>query len=257
MLPEVDACLLVCIRPSGRAREFTVSPVPMEWRMTFPEPAVGVFTPAGTWPRRLRRHCVIGCADPGPNPSAVSSGSSPVRGRSLGRATARSVPSCRPGISTDAQDAVVDVGHAPRRRVACVKAMPCQSLGEPGHGAVHPEMAAVKRGKGAGNCRSLACLVNRFVNRTLRDSTRRGETGETERDGICPVRRGHRTRERRLETVETYVVWLITQRSRVQIPPPLPRPEALSRTEEGPSACGLCTDLCTGACSSRCAQAAP
>ncbi len=27
---------------------------------------------------------------------------------------------------------------------------------------------------------------------------------------------------------------LITQRSRVQIPPPLPRPEALSRTEKGP-----------------------
>jgi hypothetical protein len=34
---------------------------------------------------------------------------------------------------------------------------------------------------------------------------------------------------------------LITQRSRVQIPPPLPRPEALSRTEKGPFACGLCT----------------
>ena len=38
---------------------------------------------------------------------------------------------------------------------------------------------------------------------------------------------------------------LITQRSRVQIPPPLPRPEALSRTEKGPSACGLLTDLLT------------
>jgi hypothetical protein len=33
------------------------------------------------------------------------------------------------------------------------------------------------------------------------------------------------------------VVVLITQRSRVQIPPPLPRPEALFRTEKGPSAC--------------------
>ena len=49
------------------------------------------------------------------------------------------------------------------------------------------------------------------------------ETEPTERDGICPVRRGHHARERRLETVETDVVWLITQRSRVQIPPPLPR----------------------------------
>ena len=44
------------------------------------------------------------------------------------------------------------------------------------------------------------------------------------------------------ETGETCVVWLITQRSRVQIPPPLPRPEAPSRTEKGPSACGLLTD---------------
>ena len=36
------------------------------------------------------------------------------------------------------------------------------------------------------------------------------------------------------ETPETHVVWLITQRSRVQILSPLPRPEALSRTEKGP-----------------------
>jgi hypothetical protein len=81
-------------------------------------------------------------------------------GRSLGRATARSVPPCRPGISTDAQDAVVDVGHAPRRRVSCVKAMPCQSLGEPGHGAAHPEMAAVERrqkGRGKLQIISLSC----------------------------------------------------------------------------------------------------
>jgi hypothetical protein len=80
------------------------------------------------------------------------------------------------------------------------------------------------------------------------DAARQYETGETEpteRDAICPVRRGHRTRERRLETGETDVVWLITQRSRVQIPPPLPRPEALSRTEKGPLACGLLTDLLT------------
>ena len=48
-----------------------------------------------------------------------------------------------------------------------------------------------------------------------------GETDPTGRDGICPVRRGHHTRERPPETPETHVVWLITQRSRVQIPPPL------------------------------------
>ena len=44
-----------------------------------PEPAVGVFTPAGTCPGRLRRHFVIGYADPGQNPSAVTFGSSRVR----------------------------------------------------------------------------------------------------------------------------------------------------------------------------------
>ena len=46
------------------------------------------------------------------------------------------------------------------------------------------------------------------------DAARKYETGETEpteRDEICPVRRGHRTRQRRLETAETDVVWLITQ----------------------------------------------
>src|SRR6185437_5340183 len=48
-----------------------------------------------------------------------------------------------------------------------------------------------------------------------------GETEPTERDVICPVRRGHHARERQPETPETHVVWLITQRSRVQIPPPL------------------------------------
>ena len=47
--------------------------------------------PAGTCPGRLRRHCVIGYADPGQNPSAVRFGSSRVRGRGLGRA-ARSLP---------------------------------------------------------------------------------------------------------------------------------------------------------------------
>ena len=47
------------------------------------------------------------------------------------------------------------------------------------------------------------------------DAARQLETGETEptkRDGICPIRRGHCTRERQPETAETCVVWLITQR---------------------------------------------
>jgi hypothetical protein len=52
-----------------------------------PEPAVGVFTTAGTCPGRLRRHCVIGFADPGQNPPDVRSGSYRVQGRGLSRTT--------------------------------------------------------------------------------------------------------------------------------------------------------------------------
>jgi antitoxin YefM len=47
-------------------------------------------------------------------------------------------------------------------------------------------------------------------------------------------------------TWETYVVWLITQRSRVQISPLLPRPEAGSRTENRPLACLMLTNLAHG-----------
>ena len=81
-----------------------------------------------------------------------------------------------------------------------------------------------------------------------RDATGRVETWETQRtrhERPPSVRRGQRGDQRPRETPETHVVWLITQRSRVQIPPPLPRPEALSRTEKGPSACGLLTDVLT------------
>ena len=46
-------------------------------------------------------------------------------------------------------------------------------------------------------------------------------------------------------TAETGVVVLITQRSRVQILPPLPisQVKGLFRFRKGPSCCGLCTDL--------------
>ena len=40
-----------------------------EMWLASPEPAVGVFTPAGTCPGRIRQHCVIGYANPGQNPS--------------------------------------------------------------------------------------------------------------------------------------------------------------------------------------------
>jgi hypothetical protein len=61
-----------------------------------------------------------------------------------------------------------------------------------------------------------------------------GETGQTDCAVLGLVRRGHRIRERPPATGETRVVWLITQRSEVQILPLLSRPEAISRTEKGP-----------------------
>jgi hypothetical protein len=42
----------------------------VKMRVSSPEPAVRVSTPAGTRPGRLRRHGVIGYADPGQNLSA-------------------------------------------------------------------------------------------------------------------------------------------------------------------------------------------
>ena len=69
-----------------------------------------------------------------------------------------------------------------------------------------------------------------------RDATGQAETGKTQkiRDDFIPhVCQGQRGDWRLPETPETYVVWLITQRSRVQIPPPLPRPEAFLEQRKG------------------------
>jgi hypothetical protein len=49
-----------------------------------------------------------------------------------------------------------------------------RSLGESGHAAASRDGSDGRARRGAGNCRSIGCSVNRFVNRTLRDSTRRG-----------------------------------------------------------------------------------
>ena len=92
-----------------------------------------------------------------------------------------------------------------------------------------------------------------------RDAAGRVETREmqqTRHERPPSVRRGHSGDQRQGETAETHVVWLITQRSEVQILPPLPRPEALSRTEKGPSACGVLTDLLLDLASGRLAQLA-
>ena len=59
------------------------------------------------------------------------------------------------------------------------------------------------------------------------------ETPQTRHERAPSVRRGQRGNQRQSETAETHVVWLITQRSRVQIPPPLPRPEVGSEQGSG------------------------
>jgi hypothetical protein len=87
--------------------------------VAFHEPAVGIFTPAGTCPRRLRRHLVIGYADPGQNPSAVKFGSSRVRGRGLGRAGRGPVAGRRPDVGDEDQGVTVPgvmYGWEPRGR---------------------------------------------------------------------------------------------------------------------------------------------
>jgi len=153
-------------------------------------------TPAGTCPGRLRRHCVIGCADPGQNPSAVRSSSSRVRGRGLGRATVRPVPPCRPAAVTTNRTPRPGVGRDRRRRVASGHGRATrQLLGEPGHGAVHPGMAAMEGREGCGNCRSIACSVNRFVNRTRRDSTRQGRRSRLSEIGLSGPPRSPSPRE--------------------------------------------------------------
>ncbi len=94
------------------------------------------------------------------------------------------------------------------------------------------------------------CCAGRFRNPICARICARDATGKTEMGEMQKIRddlaaqawRGQGGHWRLSETAETPVVWLITQRSRVQIPPPLPRPEALSRTERGPFACGLLTD---------------
>ena len=182
---------------------------------------------------RLRRHCVIGCTDPGQNPSAVRSGSSRVRGRGLDRVTTRSLH--RAGLASVLTTRTLRSASGTPAGDASPASRPC-------HEAVAwrartwccaPGMAAAgRKGRGAGIGRSFACCKPICKPDAARQLETR-ETEPTERDGICPVRRGHYARERRPETSETNVVWLITQRSRVQIPPPLPRQRPSFEQEEG------------------------
>jgi hypothetical protein len=69
------------------------------------------------------------------------------------------------------------------------------------------------------------------------DASGRCETGEMQknRDNLTPpIRTGQRDDQRLPETAETYVVVLITQRSEVQILPPLPGETVLRTLSGGP-----------------------
>ena len=143
-------------------------------------------------------------------------------GEDLCRPTAPSVPRCSPAAEMTARAPQPDVGHERRRRVVCQSHAARQSLDEPNM-VPRPRKTAAEDRRGCGKLQ-----INRLFCKPIckPDAARQhgtGETEPTERDMVCPVRRGHRTRERQPETPETRVVWLITQRSRVQIPPPLLR----------------------------------
>ena len=84
---------------------------------------------------------------------------------------------------------------------------------------------------------SSASSANGIANGTWRDRARRHATPATRRDHV-PGRRG---RAGTGETPETGVVWLITQRSQVQILPPLPGQRPLPILE-GASACRVLTE---------------
>ena len=66
-------------------------------------------------------------------------------------------------------------------------------------------------------------FVHGFVHETLREGIETEEREQAGHEHAPSIRRDQRTGERPPGTAETGVVWLITQRSEVQILPPLPR----------------------------------
>ena len=69
-----------------------------------------------------------------------------------------------------------------------------------------------------------------------RDAAGQAETKETQKTDSgfgTSVCRAQHAEQRLPETTETHVVWLITQRSRVQIPPPLRRCSSEALSEHG------------------------
>ena len=116
---------------------------------------------------------------------------------------------CRPGRTGQGRWSRLNRSEPPRP----VNGQVTRSLRESERDGRGPRTAATRRtGKAQETADQSPCSVNRFVKPDAARQFETGETEPTERDGICPVRRGHRGRERLPETSETQVVWLITQR---------------------------------------------
>jgi hypothetical protein len=161
-------------------------------------------------------------ADPGQNPPAVRSDNSRIRGGAWAEQRRGRCPGADPaavmttgarrGLASGTTGSDASRVEAAPLAVAWRVRTRCRAQGR-------------QRRQGAEGCWKLQ--IDRLFCKPIckPDPARQYETGETEpteRNGICLVRRDHHVRERLLETPETHVVWLITQRSRVQIPPPLP-----------------------------------
>jgi hypothetical protein len=117
------------------------------------------------------------------------------------------VPQCRPGSGDD------DWGRAARRRAQSEAtrraSRPSRSaiawLVRTWCGALRMAGAEAKLQINSPPCKPI-CKPDAARQHEIR------ETEPTERDVICPVRRGHYARERQHETAETGAIWLITQR---------------------------------------------
>ena len=139
------------------------------------------------------------------------------------------------GVPGTAQSATSPRISRPRTIMPSWPAMPCGSF---------PGSREPRRSESPGRAdRSCARIC-------ARDAAGQVKTGETQRHGYEHARLvgpGHRAHWRLHEFPETGVVVLITQRSQVQILPPLPslQVRGLFRSWKGPSVSGLCTSLCT------------
>ena len=177
----------------------------VEWRVTTPEPSGGLFTPAGTCPGSAAPTLDRTRLPSGPAPAGFGgrawAGQRHGRCRRAGLASVLMTRTPRSASGTPGADASPASG--PCREAVAWRARTSCRVSRDGS----------RRRSGRGVSLQINSLFCKPICKP--DAGRRHETGETEpteRDGICPVRRGQHPRERQHETAETCVVWLITQR---------------------------------------------